>query len=40
MIVVLAILAAAGVVGLLDVTFFGGQIGVKISDVLPWTRKD
>jgi hypothetical protein len=38
MIYALLLLAAVGVVGVLDVTFLRGAIGVKLSQVLPWAR--
>ena len=37
--IVLAILAVFGVVGLVDVQFFQGRIGMTLSSTLPWTLK-
>lgn len=32
--------ALAGVVGVIDVLFFQGRLGVSIAEALPFTRKD
>jgi hypothetical protein len=36
---VLLVLAGCGVIGLIDVQFFQGRLGNKISAALPWTFK-
>lgn len=39
MTIILYVLAAIGIIGVVDVTFLRGQLGVELSAFLPWTRK-